>query len=200
MDILGALFFFKKYLFFQSHSTLQVTIFFETQTIFLIGMCIDSSILIGSQKDLLVDKYTFPAKPLIRLSTLVKQYIAQLAISIIDLLTCGFDKVITYIYLTTNPTKNENPVRQKNFKGKIIQEKYESLQRVLGTLYFNMNYTTFRNKYPKIINHIHKIGKKIQKSRDICQKSFQKKSGICYLTMQSHNIKYRTAMVVLKVL
>ena len=30
MDILGALFFFKKYLFFQSHSTLQVTIFFET--------------------------------------------------------------------------------------------------------------------------------------------------------------------------
>ena len=33
---------------------------------------------------------------------------------------------------------------------------------------FNINYTTFRNKYPKIINNIHEIGEKIQKSRDIC--------------------------------
>ena len=80
--------------------------------------------------------------------------------SIIDPLTCGFAKVITYTYLTTNHTKNKNPVREKNVKGKIIQEKYESLQRVFGTHYFDINYTTFRNKYPKIINHIHEIGKK----------------------------------------
>ena len=81
-------------------------------------MYIDSSILIDSHNDLLVDKYTFPAKPLTRLSTLVKYYIAQLAISIIDPLTCGFAKVITYTYLTTNQTKNENPVRQKMLRGK----------------------------------------------------------------------------------
>ena len=120
--------------------------------------------------------------------------------STIDLLTCGLAKVITYTYLTTNHTKNINPVREKNVKGRIIQKRYESLQRVFGTHYFHINYTTFRNKYSKIINHIHEIGKKIQKTRDICWKSFQKKSGICYLTMRSHNIIYRTAMVVLKIL
>ena len=80
--------------------------------------------------------------------------------SMIDLLTCGLAKVITYTYLTTNHTKNINPVREKNVKGKTIQKEYESLQRVFGTHYFNINYTTFRNKYPKIINHIHEIGKK----------------------------------------
>ena len=62
--------------------------------------------------------------------------------SIIDPLTCGFAKVITYTpisHLTTNHTKNKNPVREKNVRGKIIQEKYESLQRVFGTRYFNIN-------------------------------------------------------------
>ena len=42
--------------------------------------------------------------------------------SIIDPLTCGFAKVITYIpisHLTTNHTKNKNPVREKNVRGKL---------------------------------------------------------------------------------
>ena len=51
-------------------------------------------------------------------------------------------------------------MQEKNVKGKIIQEKYESLQRVFVTHYFNINYTTFGNKYPKIINHIHETGGK----------------------------------------
>ena len=46
--------------------------------------------------------------------------------SITDPPTCGFSKVITYTYLTTNLTKNKNPVLEKNVKEKIIQEKCES--------------------------------------------------------------------------
>ena len=88
--------------------------------------------------------------------------------SIIDPLTCGFAKVITYTYLTTNHTKNKNPMQENNIKGKIIQEKYESVQRLFGTHYFNISYTTFQNKCPKIIIISMKLGKKIQKSRDIC--------------------------------
>ena len=54
--------------------------------------------------------------------------------AITDPLTCGFAKVITYTYLTTNHTNNKNPVPEKNVKGKIMQEKYESLQSVWYTL------------------------------------------------------------------
>ena len=80
--------------------------------------------------------------------------------SILDPLTCGFAKVITYTYHTTNHTKDKNPAREKNVKAKIMQEKCESLQRVFGIHYFNINITKFRNKYPKIINNIHEIGGK----------------------------------------
>ena len=66
-----------------------------------------------------------------------------MAMPIIDPLTCGFAKIITYTYLTTNHTKNKNPVREKNVKEKITQEKHESLQRVFGKHYFDINCTTF---------------------------------------------------------
>ena len=78
-----------------------------------------------------------------------------------DPITCGFAKVITYTYLSTNHTKNENPVQEKNVKGKIIQEKYESLQKsVCWYTLFDISYTALWNKYPKIINHIHEIWEK----------------------------------------
>ena len=95
--------------------------------------------------------------------------------STIDLLTCGLAKVITYTYLTTNHTKNINPVREKNAKGRIIQKRFESLQRVFGTHYFHINYTTFRNKYSKIINHIHEIGKKNPENKRHLLKVFSEK-------------------------
>ena len=66
-------------------------------------------------------------------------------------------------------------MREKNVKGKIIHEKCESLQRVFGTHYFNINYTTFRNNYPKIINHIHEIGKKNPEIKRHLLEVFRKK-------------------------
>ena len=97
--------------------------------------------------------------------------------SITDPLTCGFAKVITYTYRTTNHTKDKNPAPEKNVKAKIMQEKYESLQRVFGIHYFNINYTTFRNKYPKIINNIHEIGGKKCRNQETFVRSIFRKKG-----------------------
>ena len=96
--------------------------------------------------------------------------------SIIDPLTCGFAKVITYTYRTTIHTKDKNPAREKNVKAKIMQEKYESLQIVFGIHYFNINITIFRNKYPKIINNIHEIrGKNAEIKRHLLEVFSEKK-------------------------
>ena len=68
---------------------------------------------------------------------------------VIDPLTCGLASFITYKYLTTNHTKTKNLACKKNVKGKILPEKYK--KKVFGAYYFNISYTTFRNKYSTII-------------------------------------------------
>ena len=72
--------------------------------------------------------------------------------SILDPLTCGFAKVVTFEYLTRNLVKNQNVVPTKNAKGNNLKERYEELQFFFGNDYFKINYTTFRNKYPSIVD------------------------------------------------
>ena len=72
--------------------------------------------------------------------------------SILDPLTCGFAKVVTFEYLTRNLVKNQNVVPTKNAKGNNLKETYEELQFFFGNDYFKINYTTFRNKYPSIVD------------------------------------------------
>ena len=63
--------------------------------------------------------------------------------SILDPLTCGFAKVVTFEYFTRNAIKNA--------KGGNLNKTYKKLQLLFGIDYFKINYTTFRNKYPSII-------------------------------------------------
>ena len=92
--------------------------------------------------------------------------------SILDPLTCGFAKVITFKYLTRNPSKNGNKVQTTCKKGNDLNKIYEELQTLFGTDYFKVSYTTFRNKYPSIVNHIHSIGKKNTKDKNIILDTF----------------------------
>ena len=80
--------------------------------------------------------------------------------SILDPLTCGFAKVVTFEHLTRNAIKNQNVAPTKNAKGSNLKETYEKLQLFFGIDYFKINYTTFRNKYPSIIDQIRSIGKR----------------------------------------
>ena len=79
--------------------------------------------------------------------------------SILHPLTCGFAKVVTFEHLTRNAIKNQNVAPTKNAKGSNLKETYEKLQLFFGIDYFKINYTTFRNKYPSIIDQIRSIGK-----------------------------------------
>ena len=80
--------------------------------------------------------------------------------SILDPLTCGFAKVVTFEYLTRNVIKNQNVAPTKNAKGSNLKETYEELQLFFGIDYFKINYTIFRNKYPSIIDQIRSIDKR----------------------------------------
>ena len=81
--------------------------------------------------------------------------------SILDPLTCGFAKVVTFEHLIRNAIKNQNVAPTKNAKGSNLMETYEKLQLFFGIDYFKIkiNYTTFRNKYLSIIDQIRSIGK-----------------------------------------
>ena len=48
----------------------------------------------------------------------------------------------------------------KNAKGSNLKETYEELQLFFGIDYFKINYTTFRNKYPSIVDQIRSIDKR----------------------------------------
>ena len=56
--------------------------------------------------------------------------------------------------------KNQNVTPTKNAKGSNLKETYEELQLFFGIDYFKINYTTFRNKYPSIVDQIRSIGKR----------------------------------------
>ena len=56
--------------------------------------------------------------------------------------------------------KNQNVAPTKNAKGSNLKETYEELQLFFGIVYFKINYTTFRNEYPSIVDQIRSIGKR----------------------------------------
>ena len=74
--------------------------------------------------------------------------------SVLDPLTCDFAKVVTFEYLTRNVIKNQNVVPTKSVKGSNLKETYEELQLFFAIDYFKINYTTFRNKHPSIVDQI----------------------------------------------
>ena len=95
-----------------------------------------------------------------------------LAISILDSLTYGFARVVTSEYLTRNAIKNENVAPTKNAKGNNLKETYEELQLLFGIDYFKINYTTFHNKYPSIVDEIRSIGKRNPDVKEHVLKTF----------------------------
>ena len=82
-----------------------------------------------------------------------------LAMSILDPLTCSFPKVVPFEYLTRNVIKNLNVAPTETAKGSNLKETYEELQLFFGIVYFKINYTTFGNKYPFILDQICSISK-----------------------------------------
>ena len=69
--------------------------------------------------------------------------------STIDPLACELASVFSYKYLIANHTKTKNQVSKKNFKWKF--SKRNSKKTGFDAYCFNISYTTFRNKYPAII-------------------------------------------------
>ena len=86
-------------------------------------------------------------------------------------------------------------MQEKNVKGKIIQGKYKSLQRDFGIHYFNINYTTFQNKYQKIVNHVHETGRKKSRNQETFAIGlFRKKVGFaigqCEVTKSNTKVRW----------
>ena len=94
--------------------------------------------------------------------------------STLDPLKCGFAKAVTFEYLTENLVQNQNVVPTENAKGSNLKETYEELQFFYGNDYFKINYTTFRSKYPSILDQILSIGKRIP---DVKKKRGKKREG-----------------------
>ena len=75
--------------------------------------------------------------------------------SVLDPLKCDFAKVVTFEYLTRNVIKNP----KCGPKGSNLKVTYEELQLFFGIDCFKINYTTFRNKHPSIVDQIRSISK-----------------------------------------
>ena len=94
--------------------------------------------------------------------------------SILDPLTCDFAKVVTLECLTRNVIKNQNVAPTKNTKGNNLKKTYKELQLFFGIDYFKINYTTFCNKYPSIVDQIRSIGKRNPDVKEYVLKTFSK--------------------------
>ena len=94
--------------------------------------------------------------------------------SILDPLTCGFPKVVPFEYLTRNMIKNQNVAPSETAKGSNLKETYEELQLFFGIDYFKINYTTFCNKYPFILDQIRSISKGNPDVKEHVLKTFSK--------------------------
>ena len=94
--------------------------------------------------------------------------------SILDPLTGGFAKVVTFEYLTRNVIKNQNVAPAKNAKGSNFKQTYEELQLFFGIICFKINYTTFHDKYPSIVDQIRSIGKRNPDAKKHVLKTFSK--------------------------
>ena len=80
--------------------------------------------------------------------------------SLLDPLSCGFAKVSVFQVLTEeHGLEQQSDEAMKQFRGRILRAQYKKLTDLFGNLYFNIDYTTFRNKYPRIITQMRNIGK-----------------------------------------
>ena len=107
--------------------------------------------------------------------------------SILDPMTCAFAKVVAFEYLARNLIKNQNVVPTKNAMVSSLKEIYEELQFFFGNDYFKINYTTFRNKYPSIVDQIRSIGKRRPDVKEHVLKTFSKSEW----TLLSEELKSR---------
>ena len=81
--------------------------------------------------------------------------------SILDPLTCGFVKVITFEVLTAKHTMQQRSGENaRQFKHRILNHQYNRLQLIFGDAIFNVPFNTFRNKYHQIVEQIRGIAKK----------------------------------------
>ena len=94
--------------------------------------------------------------------------------SVLDPLTCGFAKVVSFEYLTRHVIKIQNVAPTKNAKGSNLKETDEELQVFFPIDYFKINYTTFRDKYPSIVDQIRSIGKRNPDVKEHILKTFSK--------------------------
>ena len=81
--------------------------------------------------------------------------------SILDPLTCGFVKVITFEVLTAKHKMQQGSgenVRQ--FKHRILNHQYNRLRLIFGDAIFKVPFNTFHNKYHQIVEQIRGIAKK----------------------------------------
>ena len=84
---------------------------------------------------------------------------------IVDPLACGFAKVASYEIFTSKETpSNKENVGDKHYKARILQERYQRYTNVFqledGKNHFLVEYKTFINKFPKIVEYVRTIGKK----------------------------------------
>ena len=80
---------------------------------------------------------------------------------ILDPLTCGFVKVITFEVLTAKHAKQQRSDENVGqFKHRIFNKHYNRLQSIFGDAIFNVPFNTFRNKYHQIVEQIRGIAKK----------------------------------------
>ena len=56
-----------------------------------------------------------------------------------------------------------------------MKEIHEELQFFFGNVYFKINYTTFRNNYPPIVDQIGRIGKRSPDVKEHVLKTFSKR-------------------------
>ena len=80
---------------------------------------------------------------------------------ILDPLTCGFVKVITFEVLTAkHAMQQRSDENVGQFKHRIFNKHYNRLQSIFGDAIFNVPFNTFRNKYHQIVEQIRGIAKK----------------------------------------
>ena len=85
---------------------------------------------------------------------------------ILDPLTCGFVKVITFEVLTAKHAMQQRSGENVGqFKHRILNKHYNRLQSIFADAIFNVPFNTFRNKYHEIVEQIRGIATKKKCSR-----------------------------------
>ena len=88
----------------------------------------------------------------------MRKYQELKMMSILDPLTCGFLKVITFKVFTAKHTmQQESGENVHQFKNRILDHQYNTLHSIFGDAIFNVPFNTLRNKYHQIVEEIRGI-------------------------------------------